>query len=101
MPEVSEEEKEVIGKIIDELWKLMGDFDRFDGVMHRLELLVEMMQPEYVKYIKEKYDLNELCVQLRHYSRVCGRTAKRLELILEEAVLGEHKHNFGGGFHEQ
>jgi hypothetical protein len=94
MSEMSDEEKEVIKKIVDELWSLMSEFDKFDGVMHRIELLVEMMQPEYVKHIKEKYDLNELCVQLHHYSRICGRIAKRLEHILEEADISEHhKHN--------
>jgi hypothetical protein len=77
------EELEVKRKIVNALWGLMGEFDKFDDIMHRLESIVDGIQPEYIEYILNCFDLHELITQLHHYSYTCRRIASTLERLLE------------------
>jgi hypothetical protein len=76
-------ELEVKRKIVDELWNLMGGFDEFDVIMHKLESVVDKIQPEYIEYILNHFDLHELITQLHHYSYTCRRIASTIERLLE------------------
>jgi hypothetical protein len=77
------EELEVKRKIVNALWGLMGEFDKFDDIMHRLESIVDGIQPEYIEYILNCFDLHELITQLHRYSYTCYRIASTLERLLE------------------
>jgi hypothetical protein len=69
-------------EVAERLFSLMGDFDRFDVVLHQLEFVVENMDEEVAKEVLAHYDLVELRRQCRHYADVLLHIARHIDEIL-------------------
>ena len=69
-------------EVAERLFALMGDFDSFDVVLHRLESIIEDLDDETAKEVMVYYDLAELRRQCRHYAATLLHIAETIDEVL-------------------
>lgn len=70
-------------EMAEKLFKLMGDWDKFDITLHSVQSIIERIYIGNIKGVQRYYDLSELRSSARHYITTLQLIIECIDKILE------------------